>query len=116
MSVAKGRIGEAQAVTYLESQGYRIIEMNWRFKRAEIDLIATYGDEIIFVEVKKRVNNTFGYPEEYVTHAKARHLRRAIEGYLVIHGAQVARLQPRVDIIAITDTPFEIRHIQNIEL
>lgn len=113
MSLARGREGELDARAHLEGLGYRIIETNWRFKRAEIDLIATCGDEIIFVEVKRRGTNAFGYPEEYVTHAKARHLRRAIEGYLMLHPS---RLQPRVDIVAITDNPFELVHLRAIEL
>ena len=113
MSVARGQEGELMARAHLEGLGYKIIETNWRFLRAEIDLIATGGDEIIFVEVKRRGTNAFGYPEEYLTRAKARHLRRAIEGYLV---RNPTGLQLRVDIIAITDTPFELIHIKAVDL
>lgn len=122
MSLLRGQEGERNAQAYLENKGYTIIAKNWRFKRAEIDLIAVIGDEVVFVEVKRRANNAFGFPEEYVTRAKAQHLRRAIEGFLALQGGSVHRglridmRQPRVDVIAITDAPFELVHYENIEL
>jgi putative endonuclease len=117
MSVQRGQEGERSAHAFLVSLGYTIVETNWRFKRAEIDLIAIDGDEIVFVEVKRRANSAYGHPEEYVGHAKARHLRRAIEGYLAFHAiGKMARLQPRVDIIAITDHPHSVYHLKAIEL
>lgn len=117
MSVHRGQEGERSAQAFLVSLGYTIVETNWRFKRAEIDLIAIDGDEIVFVEVKRRANAAYGHPEEYVTRAKARHLRRAIEGYLAFHAVgKMARLQPRVDIIAITDEPWDILHLKAVQL
>ena len=104
------------AQDFLESLGYIIMEANWRFKRAEIDLIAKDGDEIVFVEVKRRSANDHGYPEEYVTYAKARHLRRAIEGYLSTHAHVMHNCAIRIDIIAITDYPREIVHLKAVDL
>lgn len=113
MSVQRGQEGERSAQAFLENLGYTIVETNWRFKRAEIDLIAIDGDEIVFVEVKRRANAVFGHPEEYVTAAKARHLRRVIEGYLLL---RPSALQPRIDVIAIIDITGEIYHLKAIEL
>lgn len=117
MSVQRGQEGERSAQAFLVSLGYTIVETNWRFKRAEIDLIAMDGDEIVFVEVKRRANSAYGHPEEYVNHAKARHLRRATEGSLAFHATgTMASLQPRVDIIAITDSTGDMRHLKAVEL
>ncbi|MCE2788334.1 MAG: YraN family protein [Saprospiraceae bacterium] len=49
-----GRPGELAAVSYLVHQGWSIREVNWRFRRAEIDIIAEFRQTIIFVEVKSR--------------------------------------------------------------
>lgn len=113
MTWAQGQVGEKQAADYLIAQGYQILEKNWRFLRAEIDLIAKHGNEVVFVEVKWRQNNDFGFPEEYVSRAKIGHLRRAIEGYLAKHPAVQ---DIRVDIVAITGEPFALEHLVNIDL
>lgn len=47
-----GKEGEEIASAYLKAKGYQIIEMNKRFGRAEIDIIAKIGNEYVFVEVK----------------------------------------------------------------
>ena len=51
---AIGDRGEALAQKYLESKKYEILECNWRYSRAEIDIIAKHEDILIFVEVKTR--------------------------------------------------------------
>ena len=63
----QGKIGEDLAAKYLERNGLRIIERNYRFERGEIDLIAEEGEELVFVEVKTRRSNAFGAPEDAVT-------------------------------------------------
>ena len=55
-----GQEGEQLARTYLERKGYRIIVSNWRHGRAEIDLITTYDNILVFVEVKTRSSSQFG--------------------------------------------------------
>jgi putative endonuclease len=63
MTVAKGRLGENLAVTYLEELGYRILERNFRYSRiGEIDIIAQEGDEVVFVEVKLTQHCFSGIP------------------------------------------------------
>ena len=49
-----GRLGEALVVTELEQQGHRILQRNWRWRRAEVDVISTDGTALVFHEVKCR--------------------------------------------------------------
>lgn len=61
-----GDWGEEQAARYLESKGLRILERNYRCKLGEMDLIAYDGEYIIFIEVKTRTSNAYGFPMEAV--------------------------------------------------
>ena len=65
-----GLEGEQLASDYLKNKGWIIHEMNYRFSRSEIDLIAAKNDLLIFVEVKTRTNTSFGLPEEFVDEKK----------------------------------------------
>ncbi|HEY4685902.1 MAG TPA: YraN family protein, partial [Dehalococcoidia bacterium] len=49
-----GDFGERVAASHLEAKGYRILERNWSVREGEIDLIASRGDDLIFVEVRSR--------------------------------------------------------------
>lgn len=57
---SQGKAGEDIAANYLEREGLKILERNYRFERGEIDIIAEEGDELVFVEVKARRSTTFG--------------------------------------------------------
>jgi putative endonuclease len=72
-----GKRGEEIAKEYLENKGYQILKMNWRHKRAEIDLIARHEKTLIFIEVKTRSSVDFGHPEEFVDWKKEKHLEFA---------------------------------------
>ena len=65
-----GRQGEEWARTYFLKQHYEILEQNWTFDRAEVDLILYQDETLIFVEVKTRSGQAFGKPEEFVDAAK----------------------------------------------
>lgn len=65
-----GSEGERLAAEYLVNKGYEILARNYRYGRAEIDLIARKGNWLIFVEVKTRSTKAFGFPEEFVDKAK----------------------------------------------
>ena len=112
-TTSKGSEGEELAAAFLIQQGYRIVERNYRFDRAEIDLIARDGEELVFVEVKARYSDKFGTPEESVTPSKIEHLRKAAEGY--IHDRQISQQLCRFDVVAIqyVDGKPQIRLIQN---
>lgn len=78
----KGQAGEQLARLYLEGKGYQILEQNWRYSKAEIDLIAKDGAVLVFVEVKTRTSEAFGKPEEFVDEKKQALLARAANVYM----------------------------------
>ena len=55
-----GKRGEELAVRFLEKKDYQILETNWRYRRAELDIIAKDGEVLVFVEVKTKNNNQYG--------------------------------------------------------
>lgn len=61
-----GKQAEQMVLCYLQKQGFTIQAKNYRFQRAEIDLIAKKDDLLLFVETKIRNNTSFGYPESFV--------------------------------------------------
>ncbi len=77
-----GQKGEALAVTFLAGKGYDILETNWRYKRAEVDIIAKDGNVLVFTEVKTRATDYFGAPEESITDKKKALLTDAASAYM----------------------------------
>lgn len=95
----KGRLGERIAESFLCFNGFRMVERNWHCRHGEIDLIVRRGREWRFVEVKYRTSTSFGFPEEAITEAKLRHMRRAVETYLFKQKRLPERYQ--IDVISI---------------
>ena len=62
-----GKRGEELAAAFLESEGYTILDRNWRCPQGEIDLVALDGVDTVFVEVKTRSSVAFGHPLEAIT-------------------------------------------------
>ncbi|MFZ4059338.1 MAG: YraN family protein [Ferruginibacter sp.] len=81
----KGWQGEKLAASYLAEKGYKIIEINWRFKFWEIDIIAEKNGVLQFIEVKTRQSAYYGYPEQSVGKKKLRFIVNAAEQYLYLH-------------------------------
>lgn len=112
-----GNEGETIAAQFLAHQGYDIIHRQWRGGgRGEIDIVAQKDREYVFVEVKTRTGDEFGYPEEAVTHAKRAQLVRLIETYLARY--QIAESKYRCDVIAIEfdqNSP-KVTHLIGVEL
>ncbi|MRR38665.1 YraN family protein [bacterium] len=111
---ALGRWGEETAVRYLEQRGYTILARNVHTAHGELDIVARKDGAIIFVEVKARSSNTFGFPEQAVTLRKQAHLVSAAEDYFAQHPESSETWQ--FDVIAITrsgSTP-EIEHFENV--
>jgi putative endonuclease len=99
--------GERMALDYLRSQGYEILETNWRFERKEIDIIARKDNIVAIVEVKTRSTDYFGAPEESVTLTKQRFLIEAADVYMQQLDFEA---EVRFDIISIVNKT--INHIQ----
>ncbi len=110
-----GSYGEFLARQYLQGQGYRILEENFRNKLGEIDLIAQDGKIICFVEVKTRQSLDQGQPYEAVTPWKIRKLSQMAISYLK-YKYHSLEIPSRFDVISIvqdkTSAPG-IQHIKN---
>ena len=82
----KGNAYEELAVAYLEARGLNIRERNFRMGRnGEIDIIATDGKYLVFIEVKYRADTTKGPAAEAVTPAKQRKICRVADYYRYTH-------------------------------
>jgi putative endonuclease len=79
--IQKGKDAEDQAANFLIKQGYEIVARNYRYKQLEIDLIVRKEKWLVFVEVKMRSSDAFGYPEEFVNYQKAKNIVTAAEQY-----------------------------------
>ena len=77
-----GQWGEQTAALHLMHQDYQILERNWRFRHLEIDIIAEYLGEIVFVEVKTRSGGDFREARAAVHYDKRRHIMDAAHEYL----------------------------------
>ncbi|MGL1887540.1 MAG: YraN family protein [Reichenbachiella sp.] len=93
-----GQKGEDQAVKYLIDKGYEIVCRNYRYKRAEIDIISKRDNCMVFVEVKLRSSKKFGHPEESVSNNQKNMIISAAEEFLLTIDWQQ---NIRFDIIAI---------------
>lgn len=80
-----GATAEVTAAEYLERQGFKVIERNYRTPRCEIDIIAQKGKCLYFVEVKYRARDTQGSGLEYVTARKRQQMAYAAETWLSEH-------------------------------
>lgn len=109
----RGKAGEDLAANFLAKNGFTILARNYRFERAEIDIVAEEGEELVFIEVKTRRSNSFGAPEEAVTDEKQEQIRSAAEGYLYEH--DIDNRLCRFDVVAIElrNGAAEIRHLRD---
>jgi putative endonuclease len=108
-----GKTGEELARTYLEGKGYRILEVNWRYRRAELDLIAMDGPVLVFLEVKTRRTAAFGRPEEAVTRKKTKLMAAAAAAYMEAIGHE---WEIRFDILSIilhSPQDYEVAHLKD---
>jgi len=78
-----GKRGEQRAKQYLESKGYVTVAENYRFKNAEIDLIAKKGGLLVFIEVKTRNSSDYGFPEEAVNNNKVIKIKEAADQFQI---------------------------------
>ncbi len=95
-----GHEKERYAADYLTCLGYKVIEMNYRKRTGEIDIIARDGDATVFVEVKYRKSDGHGQPFEAVDYRKRQRLSRTAMYYIKEKGLYGRSL--RFDIVGIT--------------
>jgi putative endonuclease len=79
-----GKTGEEIARKFLEKKGYKIIEQNYRTKYSEIDLISKKGKDLIFIEVRTKVGENFGTPEETINKNKIKKILQNAVAYVAV--------------------------------
>jgi putative endonuclease len=103
-SAEVGRWGEACAAEYLSRAGYAVISRNVRpNRRDEIDIVARFGDTLVFVEVKTRSREDYGRPFKAVDRKKRHALNRAAAAFL--RKAKHPGLYYRFDVVEVLGTP-----------
>lgn len=107
-----GKKGEKLAVEYLENLGYKILTRNYRFQKAEVDIIAQIEQTLIVVEVKTRSTSDFGDPQGFVKPKQIQSLVKAINHFVEIEQVDA---EVRFDIIAVIigKSGTKIEHIQD---
>ena len=107
-----GKRGEEIALAHLQKQGYKIEAINWRYKKAEIDIMAWKDDYFVVVEVKTRTSTEFESPKEAVTLGKQKHLVRAADAY--IQEKEIEK-ECRFDVVSvlIQNNNVSIEHIED---
>ena len=111
-----GKWGEEQASEFLKRNGYQIIERDWKSGRRDIDIIATDGNEVVFVEVKTRRNRFFGAPEEAVDYRKLQSLRQAINHYIKYRHINSEIRFDIISVVGMIGGQPEIDHIKRVPL
>lgn len=107
-----GKKGEQLAVDFLLKKGYQIIERNYRFQKAEVDIIAKIKDILAIVEVKTRSTIDFGNPQDFVKPKQIQNLVKTVNEYVNVNELDV---EVRFDIIAIVkeNKQFRIEHLED---
>lgn len=116
-----GNLGEYLATKFLKGRGFNIVEMNYRKKWGEIDIIAKKDGNLHFVEVKATVSHeTSGYrPEENIRLWKKQRMTRAIRTYLLDRNIS-DNTDIQVDVVAINldflNKKAKVRWVKNVLL
>ena len=117
-NLEKGNLGEDIAKEHLEDRGYKILEQNYRNKYGEIDLVARDNDSLVFVEVKTRIGEQFGIPEDAINFKKKAKLIRNAQAYMSWNKKARNYKSYRIDAICIVlnenKQVIRIGHYQNI--
>jgi putative endonuclease len=109
-----GTTGEELAVNYLTEKGFTVLAKNWRFRNAEIDIVARKNNFISIVEVKTRSSNAFGEPSTFVNKQKQKLLIQASEWFC--EQKNIDDVEINFDIISIVlkkDNTHSLEYIEN---
>ena len=107
-----GNQGEEAAVAYLKGEGYEILERNWVFQKAEIDIVALKNEVLAIVEVKTRSNTDYGDPQNFVNSKKIKLMVKAVNEYVILKNLD---FNIRFDIISVKKdaTKLQVEHLEN---
>lgn len=107
-----GKLGEEMAVDFLKKNGYRVLQTNFIFQKAEIDIIAKKDNILAIIEVKTRSTTEFGMPQEFVNPKKIQLLVKAVNEYIIQNDIDA---DARFDIISVhkQGKEFVIEHLED---
>ena len=107
-----GKKGEQLAVDFLQQKGFTILERNYRFQKAEVDIIIQKENLICAVEVKTRSTPEFGNPQDFVKPKQIQQLVKVMDFYINENNLDV---ELRFDIVAIIKNKFgtQIEHLED---
>lgn len=109
--IETGVNGENLAAQFLTAKGFSVVARNYRFRKAEIDLIVQRENWLVFVEVKTRSSDAWGYPESFVGDLQRRLIYSAAEEYIFRNDWQG---HIRFDIVSVKPgVPPEIVHFED---
>jgi putative endonuclease len=108
-----GKEGEELALKKIKRLGYKCIARNYRCVLGEVDIIATHGDCLVFIEIKTRKGKSLGYAKEAINGRKRRQLSKVALAYMKSNNCSDTK--SRFDVVAINlrDGKEEIEVIQN---
>lgn len=102
-----GAWGEERVARWYESQGYRVLDRNWRCARlGEIDVVAARGRLLVICEVKTRSTDAFGVPAYAVTPSKQSRLRKLAVEWMRERGSTFAEV--RFDVAQVVGARLEV--------
>lgn len=113
-TLTKGRFGEYVAMCYVMAKGLQIIAVNYRTGPYELDIIAREGDELVFIEVKRRKESLLYTVNDAITWSKRVALIKAANRFLAEN--DMAHLTGRFDVaylIENTTGGYELQYIEN---
>nr|WP_299345060.1 YraN family protein [Allomuricauda sp.] len=107
-----GRFGEEVAEDFLRNRGYKILQKNYYYTKAEVDIIAQKDDTLAIIEVKSRSRGFFKDMSEVVHPKKIKLLVKAADHYVIENDLDV---EVRFDIITVIkkDLGFEVEHLED---
>ena len=108
----KGNFMEQEAIKYLEGRGFIVSAQNYRSKRCEIDIIAKRLDLTIFIEVKYRKNNLFGYPEDFLSDGQIERIYNAAEQFMLENNF-INKIRFDVVAVMLKNSKIDIQHFED---
>jgi putative endonuclease len=107
-----GKKGEDLAAAFLKDAGYKIVARNFRYQKAEVDIIARKESTLAIIEVKTRSTKDFGNPQDFLKGKQILNLVKAVDFFVTEHDLDV---EVRFDIIAIikNKSGAKIEHLEN---
>lgn len=108
-----GKLGEDEVCKYLTKNNYEILRRNFLCKSGEVDIIAKYEDEYVFIEVKTRMSKKYGAPAEAVDINKQKHIINATRYFVYINSLENKNIRFDVIEVYLNKNNKMINHIKN---